>query len=215
LFADSTRKCNSPSGEERQAALASLPRLPTSPHKPSRTPCLQHCSLMPSPPLTYDNGKEFAYHQTLAEGLDAQGYFAHPYHSWERGLNENTNGLIRQYLPKGTDFRTLTLGSSTALWTDSTTGHGNVSASRLQISSSQESTHLLHLRVESAVPCLGNRCFGGSAARCRADEAERICLFTRFSYPRGSLACRSSASRACMGCRGTKPAKRLVCERQE
>ena len=59
--------------------------------------------------LTYDNGKEFAYHQTVAEGLDAQGYFAHPYHSWERGLNENTNGLIRQYLPKGADFRTLTL----------------------------------------------------------------------------------------------------------
>ena len=55
-----------------------------------------------------DNGKEFAYHQTVAEGLDAQGYFAHPYHSWEYGLNENTNGLIRQYLPKGTDFRTLT-----------------------------------------------------------------------------------------------------------
>jgi IS30 family transposase len=59
--------------------------------------------------LTYDNGKEFAYHQTLAEGLDAQGCFAHPYHSWERGLNENTNGLIRQYLPKSTDFWTLTL----------------------------------------------------------------------------------------------------------
>ena len=59
--------------------------------------------------LTYDNGKEFAYHQAVAKGLDAQGYFAHPYHSWERGLNENTNGLIRQYLPKGTDFRTLTL----------------------------------------------------------------------------------------------------------
>ena len=54
--------------------------------------------------LTYDNGKEFAYHQTVTEGLDAQGYFAHPYHSWERGLNENTNGLICQYLPKGTDF---------------------------------------------------------------------------------------------------------------
>jgi IS30 family transposase len=59
--------------------------------------------------LTYDNGKEFAYHSTVAERLDAQGYFAHPYHSWERGLNENTNGLIRQYLPKGTDFWTLTL----------------------------------------------------------------------------------------------------------
>ena len=59
--------------------------------------------------LTHDNGKEFAYHQTVAEGLEAQGYFAHPCHSWERGLNENTNGLIRQYLPKGADFRTLTL----------------------------------------------------------------------------------------------------------
>ena len=58
--------------------------------------------------LTYDNGKEFACHQTVAEGLDAQGYFAHPYHSWERGLNENTNGLIHQYLPKGTDFHSLT-----------------------------------------------------------------------------------------------------------
>ena len=58
--------------------------------------------------LTYDNGKEFAYHQAVTKGLDAQGYFAHPYHSWERGLNENTNGLIRQYLPKGTDFHSLT-----------------------------------------------------------------------------------------------------------
>jgi len=57
----------------------------------------------------YDNGKEFAYHQTVAKGLDAQGYFACPCHSRERGLNENTNGLIRQDLPKGTDFRTLTL----------------------------------------------------------------------------------------------------------
>jgi len=54
--------------------------------------------------LTYDNGKEFAYHRDIAQELDAEGYFAHPYHSWERGLNENTNGLIRQYLPKRTDF---------------------------------------------------------------------------------------------------------------
>ena len=59
--------------------------------------------------LTYDNGKEFAYHQTISKELNAQGYFAHPYHSWERGLNENTNGLIRQYLPKSADFRTLTI----------------------------------------------------------------------------------------------------------
>lgn len=58
--------------------------------------------------LTYDNGKEFAHHEEIAKTLDAQGFFAHPYHSWERGLNENFNGLIRQYLPKKTDFQSLT-----------------------------------------------------------------------------------------------------------
>ena len=58
--------------------------------------------------LTYDNGKEFAYHQRIGEDLDASGYFAHPYHSWERGLNENTNGLIRQYFPKGQDLCAVT-----------------------------------------------------------------------------------------------------------
>lgn len=49
---------------------------------------------------TVDNGKEFAYHKELASSLGGEVYFAHPYHSWERGLNENTNGLLRQYLPK-------------------------------------------------------------------------------------------------------------------
>ena len=58
--------------------------------------------------LTYDNGKEFAMHEEVAEQLDAKGYFAHPYHSWERGSNENMNGLIRQYAPKGTSFDSLT-----------------------------------------------------------------------------------------------------------
>jgi IS30 family transposase len=58
--------------------------------------------------LTYDNGKELAYHQPVCDGLEAQGFFAHPYHSWERGLNENTNGVIRQYLPKGKSFDDLT-----------------------------------------------------------------------------------------------------------
>jgi IS30 family transposase len=51
--------------------------------------------------ITFDNGIEFAYHAKLKEALGADNYFAHPYHSWERGLNENHNGLIRQYLPKG------------------------------------------------------------------------------------------------------------------
>jgi transposase, IS30 family len=50
--------------------------------------------------LTSDNGKEFACHQEIASQLGASMYFARPYHSWERGLNEHTNGLIRQYLPK-------------------------------------------------------------------------------------------------------------------
>jgi IS30 family transposase len=54
--------------------------------------------------ITLDNGLEFAKHAVLAEGLEADIYFAHPYASWERGINENTNGLIRQYFPKGTDF---------------------------------------------------------------------------------------------------------------
>jgi IS30 family transposase len=50
--------------------------------------------------LTADNGKEFALHQVIASKLGATVYFARPYHSWERGLNEHTNGLVRQYLPK-------------------------------------------------------------------------------------------------------------------
>ena len=58
--------------------------------------------------LTSDNGKEFAGHKSIAESLDADFYFAHPYASWERGTNENMNGLIRQYFPKHRDLRTVT-----------------------------------------------------------------------------------------------------------
>ena len=54
--------------------------------------------------ITSDNGKEFSYHKQVSEALDTNFFFAHPYSSWERGLNEHTNGLIRQYLPKKTDF---------------------------------------------------------------------------------------------------------------
>ena len=54
--------------------------------------------------ITADNGKEFAKHQEIAKELQISFYFYKPYHSWERGANENTNGFIRQYIPKGTDF---------------------------------------------------------------------------------------------------------------
>ena len=54
--------------------------------------------------LTLDNGREFARPIELERKLDLPIYFAHPYHSWERGTNENTNGLLRQYLPKSTDL---------------------------------------------------------------------------------------------------------------
>jgi IS30 family transposase len=58
--------------------------------------------------ITFDNGREFSEHELINESLDCQSYFAKPYHSWERGLNENTNGLIRQYFPKKTDLREVT-----------------------------------------------------------------------------------------------------------
>ncbi len=58
--------------------------------------------------ITADNGKEFAGHAAIATALEARFFFARPYASWERGLNEHTNGLIRGYYPKGTDFRAVT-----------------------------------------------------------------------------------------------------------
>jgi len=58
--------------------------------------------------ITSDNGKEFANHMNIAEQLDIDFYFAKPYHSWQRGANENLNGLVRQYFPKNYDFTSIT-----------------------------------------------------------------------------------------------------------
>jgi IS30 family transposase len=58
--------------------------------------------------ITFDNGGEFAQHKKIENELQAMTYFAHPYSSWERGLNENFNGLLRQYVPKGSDLRLVT-----------------------------------------------------------------------------------------------------------
>ena len=55
--------------------------------------------------ITSDNGTEFAEHKIIADKLDLDFYFAHPYSSWERGLSEYTNKLIRQYVPKKTSFK--------------------------------------------------------------------------------------------------------------
>ncbi len=58
--------------------------------------------------MTYDNGMEMANHKWFSQQTQMDVYFAHPYSSWERGTNENTNGLIRRYFPKGTDFSKVT-----------------------------------------------------------------------------------------------------------
>jgi len=67
------------------------------------TPIKQHVHT-----LTADNGKEFAKHEMISQELNTAVYFATPYRACERGLNENTNGLVRQYFPKKTDFTKLT-----------------------------------------------------------------------------------------------------------
>ena len=74
---------------------AVISRLGTLPHKFRRT-------------LTLDNGTENAKHEIITEGIGVKCYFAHPYASWERGTNENANGLVRWYFPKSTDFAKIT-----------------------------------------------------------------------------------------------------------
>jgi len=65
--------------------------------------------------ITFDNGKEFSRHKVMSKETGAKIYFAHPYSSWERGLNENTNGLIRQYFKKGSSFEGITAGDVKAV----------------------------------------------------------------------------------------------------
>jgi len=58
--------------------------------------------------ITYDNGTEFTFHEFIERGTNAIIYFAHPYSAWERGTNENTNGLLRQFLPRSASFQMIT-----------------------------------------------------------------------------------------------------------
>ncbi len=68
-------------------------------------PAMPPPSSVPVHTVTADNGREFAGHAGVAEALKAGFFLATPQHSWERGLNGHTNGLVRRYLPKGTDLR--------------------------------------------------------------------------------------------------------------
>lgn len=87
-----TKIKNSTATETTRAVTARLKHLP---HQLRQT-------------LTVDNGHENAGHQNITQDVKTKVFFAHPYHSWERGTSENTNGLIRWYLPKKTDFATIT-----------------------------------------------------------------------------------------------------------
>jgi IS30 family transposase len=94
---------------ERGSKLVRLALVPES--KSETVACAIQCSLAKDSEkvltLTMDNGPEFARHRTFGAALDAETFFAKPYHAWERGLNEHTNGLVRRYFPKSTDFTTI------------------------------------------------------------------------------------------------------------
>lgn len=96
---------------DRKSGLVLIDKLPRATAKNARTITTKRFKRMPKKKrltMTYDNGTTFAEHEELEQDLDMPVYFAYPYHSWERGTNENTNGLIREFFPKGTAFKDLT-----------------------------------------------------------------------------------------------------------
>ena len=96
---------------ERKSRLLYLTGLRQKSARYTARAVIRHLKVLPPKArltLTLDNGTENTGHESITRKTDIKCYFAHPYHSWERGTNENTNGLIRYYLPKGTDFSTIT-----------------------------------------------------------------------------------------------------------
>lgn len=92
---------------ERTSGLALITKLPDGTGLATRQSVVRRLLRIPRrlrKSITWDNGFENSQHEKITETLGTDCYFAHPYHSWERGTNENTNGLIRWYLPKGTDL---------------------------------------------------------------------------------------------------------------
>lgn len=96
---------------ERKSRLVLITKLPRKGAAETNKAVLNRLKMLPAngrQTLTLDNGTENAKHEQLSARLGIKCYFAHPYASWERGTNENLNGLIRWYLPKGTDFSKIT-----------------------------------------------------------------------------------------------------------
>lgn len=96
---------------ERKTGLVFITKIPDGTAVSTREVVVKRLSVLPKQirkTLTTDNGHENFLYEQVETYLGIQWFFAHPYHSWERGTNENTNGLIRWYFPKGTDFATIT-----------------------------------------------------------------------------------------------------------
>lgn len=95
---------------ERKTGLVFITKIADGTAEKTRRAVMERFRVLPQAfrkTLTVDNGSENAEYRELTEELNISCYFAHPYHSWERGTNENTNGLIRWYFPKRTDFATI------------------------------------------------------------------------------------------------------------
>lgn len=93
---------------ERKTRLTKIYRLNSMTANEVVTALSRMLSDLPSHTITYDNGKENTKHEKINELLGTKSYFCAPYHSWEKGTVENTIGLIRRFLPKKTDFSTVT-----------------------------------------------------------------------------------------------------------
>jgi IS30 family transposase len=89
---------------DRKSGLLLLSKLRAKSAEATREVVSRRLANLPSHTLTVDNGPENRTWEETEKGAGVKVYFAHPYHSWERGTNENTNGLVRRYFPKGTDF---------------------------------------------------------------------------------------------------------------
>jgi len=92
---------------ERKTGLVLISKIKNGTALETAHTVIERLKQFPCKSLTTDNGRENFEYQKIQDGLHISCYFAHPYHSWERGTNENTNGLIRWYFPKGTDFATI------------------------------------------------------------------------------------------------------------